>query len=96
LDRAELFRLESPLLADELVWREAGAFSRRLMVDCEASQPHIAVRQLRDWFAQFPYLSKLRDPQVLARAISEALAREQTRGTPSPIASTSRRASTSA
>jgi hypothetical protein len=30
---------------------------------------------LRDWFAQFPYLSKLRDPQVLARAISEALAR---------------------
>ena len=34
-----------------------------------------AVRQLRDWFAQFPYLSKLREPQVLAKAISEALAR---------------------
>ena len=30
---------------------------------------------LRDWFAQFPYLSKLREPQVLAKAISEALAR---------------------
>jgi hypothetical protein len=26
-------------------------------------------------FAQFPYLSKLREPQVLAKAISEALAR---------------------
>jgi hypothetical protein len=35
----------------------------------------VAVRQLRDWFAQFPYLSKLREPQVLAKAISEALAR---------------------
>ena len=34
-----------------------------------------AVRQLRDWFTQFPYLSKLREPQVLARAISEAIAR---------------------
>ena len=41
----------------------------------QASQPHVAVRQLRDWFAQFPYLSKLREPQVLARAISEALKR---------------------
>jgi hypothetical protein len=30
---------------------------------------------LRDWFAQFSYLSKLREPQVLAKAISEALAR---------------------
>jgi hypothetical protein len=38
-------------------------------------QPHVAVRYLRDWFAQFPYLSKLRDPQVLAKATSEALAR---------------------
>jgi hypothetical protein len=34
---------------------------------------------LRDWFAQFPYLSKLRDPPVLARAISEALARADTK-----------------
>jgi hypothetical protein len=41
----------------------------------QSSQPHVAVRQLRDWFAQFPYLSKLREPQVLAKAISEALAR---------------------
>ncbi len=41
----------------------------------QPDQPHVSVRQLRDWFAQFPYLSKLRDPQVLARAISEALAR---------------------
>ena len=41
----------------------------------QPTQPHVAARQLRDWFAQFPYLSKLREPQVLARAISEALAR---------------------
>jgi hypothetical protein len=41
----------------------------------QPSEPHVAVRQLRDWFAQFPYLSKLRDPLVLAKAISEALAR---------------------
>jgi hypothetical protein len=41
----------------------------------QPNQPHVAVRQLRDWFVQFPYLSKLREPQVLARAISEALAR---------------------
>ena len=38
-------------------------------------QPHVAVRQLRDWFAQFPYLSKLREPQGLARAISKEVAR---------------------
>jgi hypothetical protein len=30
---------------------------------------------LRDWFAQFPYLSKLREPQILARAISAAVFR---------------------
>jgi hypothetical protein len=37
-------------------------------------QPHLSVRQLRDWFAQFPYLSKLREPSVLARALSAAIA----------------------
>jgi hypothetical protein len=42
-------------------------------------QPRVPVRQLRDWFAQFPYLSKLRDPQVLAKAIGEALARSDTK-----------------
>jgi len=41
----------------------------------QPNQPHVPVRQLREWFAQFAYLSKLRDPQVLARAISEALER---------------------
>jgi hypothetical protein len=30
---------------------------------------------LRDWFAKYPYLSKLREPSVLARAISKAIAR---------------------
>jgi predicted AAA+ superfamily ATPase len=37
-------------------------------------QPHLSVRQLRDWFAQFPYLSKLREPSVLARALSATVA----------------------
>jgi hypothetical protein len=41
----------------------------------QATQPHVSVRELRDWFARYPYLSKLRDSLVLARAISEALVR---------------------
>jgi len=41
----------------------------------QATQPHVSVRELRDWFARYPYLSKLRDSLVLAKAISEALAR---------------------
>jgi predicted AAA+ superfamily ATPase len=45
----------------------------------QPDQPHIAVRQLRDWFAQFPYLSKLREPSVLARAIAEAVGRSDAR-----------------
>lgn len=49
-----------PILLNDLkkVWR--------------TEQPHVAVKQLRDWFAQYPYLSKLRDPVVLATAIEEA------------------------
>lgn len=35
-------------------------------------QPHIAVTQLRDWFAQYAYLHRLRDPVTLASALSEA------------------------
>lgn len=35
-------------------------------------QPHIAVTQLRDWFAQYAYLHRLRDPVTLALALSEA------------------------
>jgi hypothetical protein len=42
-------------------------------------QPHIAVRQLRDWFAQLPYLSKLREPSVLAKALAEAVGRGDAR-----------------
>lgn len=34
-------------------------------------QPHIAVTQLRDWFAQYAYLHRLRDPVTLASALSE-------------------------
>ncbi len=53
-------RLGVPILLNDLgkVWR--------------TDQPHVAVKQLRDWFAQFPYLSKLRDPVVLSTAIEEA------------------------
>jgi hypothetical protein len=61
--------------ADGLIVSELGVLDNDLAKIWQASQPHVAVRRLRDWFAQFPYLSKLRDPQVLARAISLALKR---------------------
>ena len=60
--------------ADGLIVSRLGVLDNDLGKVWQPSQPHVAVRQLRDWFAQFPYLSKLRDPQVLAKAISEALA----------------------
>ena len=61
--------------ADGLIVSRLGVLDNDLAKVWQASQPHVAVRQLRDWFAQFPYLSKLREPQVLGRAISEALKR---------------------
>jgi len=65
--------------ADGLIVSRLGVLDNDLAKVWQADQPHVAVRQLRDWFAQFPYLSKLRDPQVLAKAISEALARADTK-----------------
>jgi predicted AAA+ superfamily ATPase len=61
--------------ADGLIVSRLGVLDNDLAKVWQPAQPHVAVRQLRDWFAQFPYLSKLRDPQVLLKAISEALAR---------------------
>jgi predicted AAA+ superfamily ATPase len=61
--------------ADGLMVSRLGVLDNDLDKVWRPDQPHVAVRQLRDWFAQFPYLSKLREPQVLAKAISEALAR---------------------
>jgi predicted AAA+ superfamily ATPase len=61
--------------ADGLIVSRLGVLDNDLGKVWQPAQPHVAVGQLRDWFAQFPYLSKLRDPQVLAKAISEALAR---------------------
>jgi predicted AAA+ superfamily ATPase len=60
-------KLGGPILEKDLdeVWR--------------ADQPHLPIRQVRDWFAQFPYLSKLRDPLVLANAINDAVARTDAR-----------------
>src|ERR1700730_8432674 len=60
---------------DGLITASLGVLDNDLGKVWQPTQPHVAVRQLRDWFAQFPYLSKLREPQVLAKAISEALAR---------------------
>jgi predicted AAA+ superfamily ATPase len=60
---------------DGLIVARLGVLDNDLAKVWRAEQPHVAVRQLRDWFVQFPYLSKLREPQVLARAISEALTR---------------------
>jgi hypothetical protein len=61
--------------ADGLIVSRLGVLDNDLGKVWQPEQPHVPVRQLRDWFAQFPYLSKLRDPLVLAKAISEALAR---------------------
>ena len=60
---------------DGLIVARLGVLDNDLSKVWQPTQPHVSVRQLRDWFAQFPYLSKLREPQVLAKAISEALAR---------------------
>ena len=60
---------------DGLIVARLGVLDNDLGKVWQPTQPHVSVRQLRDWFAQFPYLSKLREPQVLAKAISEALAR---------------------
>jgi hypothetical protein len=60
--------------ADGLIVSQLGVLDNDVGKVWQPDQPHVPVRQLRDWFAQFPYLSKLRDPQVLAKAISEALA----------------------
>ena len=65
--------------ADGLIVSRLGVLDSDLGKAWQPDQPHVSVRQLRDWFAQFPYLSKLRDPQVLAKAISEALARADAR-----------------
>ena len=61
--------------SDGLIVSRLGVLDNDLSKVWQPAQPHVPVRQLRDWFAQYPYLSKLREPQVLARAISEALAR---------------------
>jgi hypothetical protein len=60
---------------DGLIVSRLGVLDNDLGKVWQTTQPHVAVPLLRDWFAQFPYLSKLREPQVLAKAISEALAR---------------------
>lgn len=60
---------------DSLIVSSLGVLDLDLAKVWQPTQPHISVKQLRDWFAQFPYLSKLREPAVLARAISGALAR---------------------
>ena len=61
--------------ADGLIVSRLGVLDNDLGKVWPAPQPHVALRQSRDWFVQLPYLSKLRDPQVLTRAISEAIAR---------------------
>ena len=60
---------------DGLIVSQLGVLDNDLGKVWQPEHPHVAVRQLRDWFAQFPYLSKLREPLVLAKAISESLAR---------------------
>lgn len=61
--------------ADGYIVSRLGVLDNDLQKVWTDGQPHIAVRQLREWFAQFPYLSKLREPQVLSKAITEVAAR---------------------
>jgi predicted AAA+ superfamily ATPase len=37
------------------------------------TQPHLAISELREWFAAYVYLPKLRDPAVLESAIAEGV-----------------------
>lgn len=61
--------------ADGLIYSSLPLLDGELAKVWPAAQPHVELRQLRDWFAQFPYLRKLREPSVLARAIGDAVAR---------------------
>jgi hypothetical protein len=47
---------------DGLIVARLGVLDNDLGKVWQPTQPHVSVRQLRDWFAQFPYLSKLRWP----------------------------------
>lgn len=38
-----------------------------------SEQPHLSVDQVKDWFFEFPYMERLRDDQVLADALADAL-----------------------
>lgn len=38
-----------------------------------SDKPHIPISEVREWFAVYPYLPKLRDPAVLESAISEGV-----------------------
>jgi hypothetical protein len=79
---------------DGLIVARLGVLDNDLGKVWKMTQPHVAVRQLRDWFAQFPYLSKLRE-----RSSPRPLARHWRDLTPSMLlrnASTKPKASTSA
>lgn len=65
--------------ADGLIVPRLGVLDNDLAKVWFDNQPHIRLSDLRDWFARVPSLSKLREPQVLAKAISEALARSDAR-----------------
>jgi hypothetical protein len=64
---------------DGLIVKNLGVLENDLGKVWQPTQPHVALKQLREWFSQFPYLSKLRDPHVLAQAITAALARADTK-----------------
>ncbi len=61
--------------ADGLIVSRLGVLDNDLAKVWFENQPHVRVADLRDWFARVPSLSKLREPMVLAKAISEALPR---------------------
>ena len=49
------------------------SLSDRLKELWREDQPHLEIDQIRDWFFEFPYMERLRDDQVLADALGDAL-----------------------
>lgn len=49
------------------------SLSDRLKELWREDQPHLEIDQVRDWFFEFPYMERLRDDQVLADALADAL-----------------------
>jgi hypothetical protein len=65
------------LVNDAYLYREFGGLPLRMELDkfnLWGSGDHISLRQLWEYFARYPYLSRLRDEQVLMEAVQQGIA----------------------